>query len=54
LDTIDPATAKAKAIRAYASLGCRPGGIVRQYEQGADGTWHDGLMMDMLAGELRR
>ena len=22
-------------------------------ELGADGTWHDGLLMDMLAGELR-
>jgi aminoglycoside 6'-N-acetyltransferase len=26
---------------------------MRQYERGPDGTWHDGLLMDMLAGELR-
>ena len=37
--TIDPAAANVRAIRAY--------------ERGPDGTWHDGLLMDLLAGELR-
>ena len=50
--TIDPARANARAIRAYASLGFRPVGVMRDYERGPDGTWHDGLLMDLLAGEL--
>jgi aminoglycoside 6'-N-acetyltransferase len=25
---------------------------MRQYERGPDGTWHDGLLMDLLAEEL--
>jgi hypothetical protein len=25
---------------------------MRRYERGADGTWHDGLLMDLLADEL--
>jgi aminoglycoside 6'-N-acetyltransferase len=51
--TIDPAAANARAIRAYELVGFRPVGVLREYERGADGTWHDGLLMDMLAGELR-
>ena len=51
--TIDPAAANAQAIRCYERVGFRPVGVMRRYELGADGTWHDGLLMDMLAGELR-
>jgi len=51
--TIDPACANARAIRAYESVGFRPVGVMRSYERGPDGAWHDGLLMDMLAGELR-
>lgn len=51
--TIDPAAANANAIRAYESVGFRRVGVMRQYERGLDGTWHDGLLMDMLAGELQ-
>lgn len=51
--TIDPAAANARAIGAYASLGFRPVGVMRAYERGADGAWHDGLLMDLLADELR-
>jgi aminoglycoside 6'-N-acetyltransferase len=25
---------------------------MRRYERGHDGTWHDGLLMDLLTGEL--
>jgi aminoglycoside 6'-N-acetyltransferase len=50
--TIDPAVANERAIRAYAKLGFKPVGVMRAYELGADGTWHDGLLMDLLAGEL--
>jgi aminoglycoside 6'-N-acetyltransferase len=50
--TIDPAADNAAAIRCYTKVGFRPVGITRQSERGADGTWHDGLLMDLLAGEL--
>jgi aminoglycoside 6'-N-acetyltransferase len=50
--TIDPAAANERAIGAYASLGFRPVGIMRRYERGVDGTFHDGLLMDLLADEL--
>lgn len=49
---IDPAADNAAAIRAYAKVGFRPVGVMRSYERGPDGTWHDGLLMDLLAGEL--
>jgi aminoglycoside 6'-N-acetyltransferase len=50
---IDPAAANQRAIRAYERVGFRPVGLMREYERGADGTWHDGLLMDLLARELR-
>ena len=50
--TIDPAASNERAIRCYTGLGFRPVGLMRNYERGRDGTWHDGLLMDMLAGEL--
>jgi aminoglycoside 6'-N-acetyltransferase len=50
--TIDPAASNERAIRAYERVGFRRIGIMRQYEQGPDGTYHDGLLMDMLRGEL--
>lgn len=50
--TIDPAASNAAAIRCYAKVGFRPVGVMRQYERGADGTWHDGLLMELLADEL--
>lgn len=51
--TIDPAAANKRAIHVYAKVGFRPVGVMRRYERGQDGTFHDGLLMDMLAGELR-
>ncbi|HVL93251.1 MAG TPA: GNAT family protein [Acidimicrobiales bacterium] len=51
--TIDPAVVNRRAVRCYESVGFRPVGVMRAYEQGADGTWHDGLLMDLLAEELR-
>ncbi|MFI7600511.1 GNAT family N-acetyltransferase [Actinoplanes sp. NPDC049681] len=51
---IDPAADNEPAIRCYAKVGFKPVGIMRQYERGADGTWHDGLLMDLLAAELAR
>lgn len=49
---IDPAADNAAAIRCYTKAGFRPVGVMRQYERGADGTWHDGLLMDLLAEEF--
>jgi aminoglycoside 6'-N-acetyltransferase len=49
---IDPAADNAAAIRAYTNVGFRPVGITRRSERGPDGTWHDGLLMDLLAEEL--
>ena len=51
--TIDPAAANARAIRTYEKVGFRPVGVMRRYERGVDRTYHDGLLMDMLRGELR-
>ena len=50
---IDPAASNARAIRAYESIGFKPVGIMRLYERGPDGTFHDGLLLDLLRGELR-
>ena len=50
--TIDPAADNLAAIRAYEKVGFRPVGVMRSYERGPDGTWHDGLLMEMLADEL--
>ncbi|HEX2756004.1 MAG TPA: GNAT family protein, partial [Candidatus Limnocylindrales bacterium] len=50
--TIDPAAANERAIRAYRRVGFRPVGIMRRYEGDLDGTWHDGLLMDLLADDL--
>ncbi len=49
---IDPAADNAPAIRAYSKVGFRPVGITRRSERGPDGTWHDGLLRDLLADEL--
>ncbi|MEV6327765.1 GNAT family protein [Streptomyces sp. NPDC051909] len=51
---IDPAADNAAAIRCYTKVGFRPVGVMRRYERGPDGTWHDGLLMDLLAEELTR
>ena len=51
--SIDPAADNHRAIRAYEAVGFRRVGVLRSYERGPDGTWHDGVLMDLLAGELR-
>jgi len=50
--TIDPAATNPRAIAAYRKVGFRPVGVMRRYERGPDGTWHDGLLMDLLAEEV--
>lgn len=49
---IDPAADNIAAIRCYTKVGFKPVGVMRRYERGADATWHDGLLMDLLADEL--
>jgi aminoglycoside 6'-N-acetyltransferase len=50
---IDPAVDNERAVRAYEAVGFKPVGVMRAYERLADGTYRDGLLMDMLADELR-
>jgi aminoglycoside 6'-N-acetyltransferase len=50
--TIDPAVANTGAIRAYEKVGFKPVGVMRRYERDVGGEgWHDGLLMELLAGE---
>ncbi len=51
--TIDPACDNERAISAYTAVGFRPVGAMRCYERGADGRWHDNLLMDLLREEWR-
>ena len=50
--TIDPAADNHRAIRSYEKVGFRRVGVLRQYERGPDGRFHDGLLMDLLRPEL--
>lgn len=52
--TIDPAVDNGAAIRAYRKVGFEPVGRLRAYERDSDGTWRDGLLMELLAGDLIR
>lgn len=51
--TIDPSTKNVNAIRAYEKVGFKPIGIERESELFEDGTTGDGLLMDLLARELK-
>lgn len=46
--TIDPAAYNRRAIRTYERVGFKRIGRMRRYERGADGTWHDGLSMELV------
>ncbi len=50
---IDPAAANEAAIRAYEKVGFRRVGVLRKYWRAPDGTWQDGMLLDLLAEELR-
>lgn len=52
--TIDPATDNEAAIACYARVGFQPVGVMRSYERRNDGTWADGLLMELLADDPRR
>ena len=50
--TIDPAVDNERAIRAYARIGFKPVGVMRECERAPGGSWRDGLLMDLLARDL--
>ena len=50
---IDPAAHNTLAIRSCERAGFKRVGVMRRYERSADGLWHDALLMDLLADELR-
>jgi aminoglycoside 6'-N-acetyltransferase len=50
--TIEPAAANVAAIRAYEAVGFRRVGVMRRYERDVDGPgWHDGVLMELVAGD---
>jgi aminoglycoside 6'-N-acetyltransferase len=49
---IDPAAENTRAISSYERAGFRPVGVMREHWRGPDGSWHDGLLMDLLAREF--
>ncbi len=51
--TIDPAADNEAAIRCYEKVGFRRVGIMREYWTDPDGVRHGGLLLDLLARELR-
>jgi aminoglycoside 6'-N-acetyltransferase len=50
--TIDPAAANERAIRCYERVGFRRVGVMRRYWRDPAGEWQDGLLLDLLAGDL--
>jgi aminoglycoside 6'-N-acetyltransferase len=51
--TIDPALQNERAVRSYSAVGFRRVGVLRRYERRADGVWHDNLLMELIAEDLR-
>ena len=49
---IDPRATNLRAIASYRKVGFREVGVMRRYELGNDGEWHDGLLMEVLRDEL--
>ena len=49
-----PVTDHIAAIRAYKKVGFRPVGVMRRYDLGPDGTFHDDLLMDLLPEKFIR
>lgn len=49
---IDPAAENDKAIRCFERVGFRRVGLMRAYERGPDGEWHDAMLMESLSDEI--
>jgi aminoglycoside 6'-N-acetyltransferase len=50
---IDPAEHNERAIRCYEKVGFRRVGVMREYWLDPEGVWRDGMLLDLLASELR-
>jgi len=50
--TIDPSASNLRAIHCYEKAGFQRVGIMRKFERGSDGQFHDGLLMDLLSDDL--
>lgn len=50
--TIDPAADNQAAIACYAKVGFTAVGVMREYEKQADGSWKDGLLMELVRSDL--
>ena len=50
---IDPSVDNEAAIACYSKVGFERVGVMRAYERRTDGTWSDGLLMDMLSSDRR-
>jgi aminoglycoside 6'-N-acetyltransferase len=46
--TVDPSADNEPAIRCYTAAGFRTVGVMRRYERGRDGSFHDGLLMELV------
>jgi aminoglycoside 6'-N-acetyltransferase len=51
--TIDPAAENERAIRCYEKAGFKRVGVLREYWLDGEGRWQDGLLLDLLADDLR-
>ncbi|MFD4467679.1 GNAT family N-acetyltransferase [Rhodococcus sp. NPDC058505] len=51
---IDPTVSNTAAIGCYRKVGFRDVGVMREYAMRHDGSWDDGLLMDLLAREFVR
>jgi aminoglycoside 6'-N-acetyltransferase len=50
--TIDPAVENSAAIRSYEKVGFTRVGVMRRYERDTwRDVWHDGLLMELVAGD---
>ena len=47
---IDPAAANEVAVRCYAAAGFRQVGVMRRYQRMDDGSYEDGLLMELVVG----
>ena len=46
--TIDPSADNDAAIACYSAVGFSPVGVMRAYERRPDGSWGDGLLMELV------
>lgn len=51
--TIDPVADNIAAVACYRGVGFTPVGVMRAYERQGDGTWADGLLMELLDTDPR-